>query len=193
MKNSMLNTFLKCRFIYFNFLSLNREKYTITLAVLLFLSFLFSSYMIFLNYDSIFSRKMFYFYSEHDLIYDLRYLKEKKFLKGSLDSLVKDFLLGNSKGVSLKVGTRNTKLLYSFMSDHVYFINLSKEFYDSFDNGGYYDSDKLRVNLFIRSLKETINFNYPGYVRKIVIFIEGYILHDKGNDLTNSDVLFKSN
>ncbi|AGT27610.1 hypothetical protein [Borrelia miyamotoi] len=178
MKSNMLDIFLKSSFVYYNFINRNVAKYILVILVaLLFLSFLCSSYVIFLNYENIFFRKVFYFYSEHGLISDLRYLKEKKTLKENLDFLVKDFLLGNIKGFALQFGTRDVRLLYSFIYNDVYCINLSKEFYDSFDNGSYNDSDKLRINLFVKSLKKTINFNYPGHVGKIFIFIEGYILN----------------
>ncbi|AHH14162.1 Flagellar filament outsheath protein [Borrelia hermsii MTW] len=177
MKNNVLDMILKNNSIYCNFLGRNRDKYLLGILIaLLLLSFLWSSCIIFVNYENIFFRKVFYFYSENELISDLRYLKEKKTLKENLDFLVGDFLLGNSKGFSLQFATRNVKLLYSFISNDVYFINLSKEFYSSFKNGGYNYSDKLRVKLFVESLKKTINFNYSGNIREIVIFIEGYIL-----------------
>ncbi|WP_434756960.1 flagellar filament outsheath protein [Borrelia puertoricensis] len=169
---------MKNNSIYYSFFSRNGAKYSFEILIaLLLLSFLFSLCMIFLNYENIFFRKVFYFYCENELIADLRYLKEKKTLKENLDFLVKDFLLGNSRGFSLQFGTRNVKFLYSFISNDVYFINLSKEFYNSFENGGYNDSGKLKVNLFVKSLKETIDFNYPGNVSKVVIFIEGYVLN----------------
>ncbi|AYE36760.1 flagellar filament outsheath protein [Borrelia turcica IST7] len=177
MKNSMLDIFTKYKSVCFEYLNLKEGKYSLRmLYALLFLSFFYSSCMIFLNYDNIFSRKVFYFYSENELISDLRYLKKRQTLKENLDFLVKDFLLGNSKGFSLLLDTRKAKFLYSFMSNDIYFINISKEFYDSFDMGSDYDSGKLRVNLFIKSLKETINFNYPGYVKDLIVFVEGYIL-----------------
>ncbi|UPA16512.1 flagellar filament outsheath protein [Borrelia coriaceae] len=169
---------MKNNFIYCNFFIRNGTKYSLEILVaLLFLSFLFSSYMVFINCENIFFRKVFYFYCDNELISDLRYLKEKKTLKDNLDFLVKDFLLGNSNGFSLQFDTRDVRFLYSFMIDDVYFINLSKEFYNSFASGGYSDSDKLRVSSFVKSLKETINFNYPRHVRKVVIFIEGYVLN----------------
>lgn len=78
MKSNMLDIFLKSSFVYYNFINRNVAKYILVILVaLLFLSFLCSSYVIFLNYENIFFRKVFYFYSEHGLISDLRYLKEK--------------------------------------------------------------------------------------------------------------------
>ncbi|AHH06730.1 Flagellar filament outsheath protein [Borrelia crocidurae DOU] len=178
MRNSGFNMLMKNICVCYDFLRRHCSKYLLEiLIVFLLLSFLFSSYMIFCNYDNLFFRKVFYFHSEHELISDLRYLKKRKTLKENLDLLVKDFLLGNSKGFYLQFGTTNVKLLYSFMSNDVYFINLSKEFYDSFGNGAYKDSEELRVSLFVKSLKETINFNYPRDVKEIFIFIEGYILN----------------
>ncbi|APR65303.1 flagellar filament outsheath protein [Borrelia anserina] len=178
MKNNILNILFKNNPLYRGFLVCNGTKYLLEkLVVLLLLSFLLSSCIILFNYENIFFRKVFYFYSDNEVISDLRYLKEKKTLKENLDFLVKDFLLGNSKGFSLQLSTKNVKLLYSFISNDIYFINLSKEFYDSFEDGVYNDYDRLRVNLFVKSLKETIDFNYPGNVKKIVIFIEGYILN----------------
>ncbi|BCR22077.1 hypothetical protein BKFM_00666 [Borrelia sp. HM] len=174
----MLNIYLKNSYSYYNFISRTVTKYMLGILVaILFSSFLFSSCMIIFNYENIFFRKVFYFHLEHKLIADLRFLKEKKTIKENLDLVVRDFLLGNINGFALQFGTRDVKLLYSFINNDVYCINLSKEFYYSFENGGYNDSDKLRVNLFVKSLEETINFNYPGYVGKILIFIEGYILN----------------
>ena len=173
----MLSIYLKNIYYYYNFIICNVTKYMLGILIsLLFLSFLFSSCMIIFNYENIFFRKVFYFNLGHELIADLRFLKEKKNIKENLDLLVKDFLLGNIKGFSLQFGSIDVKLLYSFIDNDVYCINLSKDFYNSFKNGGYNDSG-LRVNLFVKSLEETINFNYPGYVRKILIFVEGYILN----------------
>ncbi|WP_024653381.1 hypothetical protein [Borrelia persica] len=178
MKSNILDVFVKSICIYYNFFSRNCSKYLLEILILfLLLTFLFSSYMVFSNYDNLFFRKVFYFHFQSELISDVRYLKEKKTFKENLDLLVKDFLLGNSKGFSLQFGTGNIKLLYSFMSNDVYFINLSKEFYDSFENGVYNDSDKLKVSVFVKSLKDTLNFNYPRKVTNVVVFIEGYILN----------------
>ncbi|QMU99419.1 flagellar filament outsheath protein [Borrelia sp. A-FGy1] len=190
MKNSMLKIFIKYKSFCYKYLNLKYERYSFSILYsLLFLSFFYSSCMIFLNYDNIFFRKVFYFYSENELISDLRYLKKRQTLKENLDFLVKDFLLGNSKGFSFLLDTRNVKFLYSFMSNGIYFINISKDFYDSFDDFSYHNYGKLRLNLFIKSLKETINFNYPGYVKDLVIFIEGYVLSNKNDNFQALGIL----
>ncbi|WKC58206.1 flagellar filament outsheath protein [Borrelia sp. P9F1] len=182
MRSSLLSIFVRCRFFCFRRLDAGGGGYLIgALCVLLFLSFFYSSCVIFLNYDNIFSRKVFYFYSERELVSDLRYLKERQTLKENLDFLVKDFLLGSSEGFSLLLDTRKAKFLYSFMSNGIYFVNISREFYDSSGNVGHHGSGGLGMSLFIKSLEETINFNYPGCVRELVVFVEGSVL-DGGSD-----------
>ncbi|UGQ16323.1 flagellar filament outsheath protein [Borrelia sp. RT5S] len=187
MRSSILGMFSKYRSFCLRHLVPRGKEYPICLlCVLLFLSFFYSSCVIFLNYDNIFSRKVFYFYSERELVYDLRYLKVRQTLKENLDLLVKDFLLGNSKGFSLLLDTRNAKFLYSFMSNGIYFVNISKEFYGSLGNGGHYGSGGLGVILFIKSLEETINFNYPGCVRELVVFVEGSVLGDESDGFSGN-------
>ncbi|UER67815.1 flagellar filament outsheath protein [Borrelia sp. BU AG58] len=189
----MLGILVRCRSFYFRRLNLKKGGWSVfVFCLFLFLSFFYSSCMIFLNYDNIFFRKVFYFYSDRELISDLRYLRERKTLKENLDFLVKDFLLGNSKGFSLLLDTRTARFLHSFMGDGVYFVNISKEFYDSLGSG-YYGSGKLGVGLFIKSLKETIDFNYPGCVGELVVFIEGYVLNDGSDDSSDLGVVLLGN
>ncbi|MCD2388401.1 GerMN domain-containing protein, partial [Borreliella burgdorferi] len=145
-------------------------------------SFLFSICMVFLNYDNLFSKKVFYFHSSKGFVANLRYLRDEKDLKDNLDLLVKDFLLGSNEGFSFGFLLSDSRFLYSFLKNGVYYVNLSREFYDSFNNGDYNESNEsfdVKVNLFAMSLIKTMRFNYPGKIKKIVILVEGCILKEQ--------------
>ncbi|MCD2404274.1 GerMN domain-containing protein [Borreliella burgdorferi] len=145
-------------------------------------SFLFSICMVFLNYDNLFSKKVFYFHSSKGFVANLRYLRDEQNLKDNLDLLVKDFLLGSNEGFSFGFLLSDSRFLYSFLKNGVYYVNLSREFYDSFNNGDYNESNEsfdVKVNLFAMSLIKTMRFNYPGKIKKIVILVEGCILKEQ--------------
>ncbi len=103
-------------------------------------------------------------------------------MKDNLDLLVKDFLLGSNEGFSFGFLLSDSRFLYSFLKNGVYYVNLSREFYDSFNNGDYNESNEsfdVKVNLFAMSLIKTMRFNYPGKIKKIVILVEGCILKEQ--------------
>ncbi|WP_424632469.1 flagellar filament outsheath protein [Borreliella lusitaniae] len=182
MKNNISDVFFKYNAMIYKFLNFKKEHMVRMLLVTLAASFLFSICMVFLNYDNLFSKKVFYFYSSKGFVANLRYLRDEKNLKDNLDLLVKDFLLGGNEGFSFGFSLSDTRFLYSFLKNGVYYINLSKEFYDSFNNGDYnesYESFDVNVSLFAMSLTKTIRFNYPGKVKKLVILVEGCMLKEQ--------------
>nr|WP_267915186.1 flagellar filament outsheath protein [Borreliella garinii] len=182
MKNNISDVFFKYNAVIFNFLNSKKEHTARLLLGILAASFLFSICMVFLNYDNLFSKKVFYFYSSKGFVSNLRYLRDEKKLKDNLDLLAKDFLLGSNEGFSFGFLLSDARFLYSFLKDGIYYINLSREFYDSFNNGDYnesYESFDVKVNLFVMSLIKTIHFNYPGKVKKLVILIEGCMLKEQ--------------
>lgn len=130
----------------------------------------------------IFFKKGFYFHSSKGFVANLRYLRDEQNLKDNLDLLVKDFLLGSNEGFSFGFLLSDSRFLYSFLKNGVYYVNLSREFYDSFNNGDYNESNEsfdVKVNLFAMSLIKTMRFNYPGKIKKIVILVEGCILKEQ--------------
>ncbi|OJH14977.1 flagellar filament outsheath protein [Borreliella bissettiae] len=182
MKNNISDIFFKYNAVIYEFLNSKKEYMVKVLSGVLAASFLFSICMVFLNYDNLFSKKVFYFHSSKGFVANLRYLKDKKNLKDNLDLLVKDFLLGSNEGFSFGFLLSDARFLYSFLENGVYYINLSREFYDSFNSGDYnesYESFDVKVNLFAMSLIKTMRFNYPGKIKKLVILIEGCILKEQ--------------
>ncbi|WP_151060324.1 flagellar filament outsheath protein [Borreliella turdi] len=182
MKNNISDVFFKYNAVIYKFLNLKKEYTIKVLLGALAASFLFSVYMVFLNYDNLFSKKVFYFYSNKGFVANLRYLRDGKNLKDNLDLLVKDFLLGSNEGFSFGFLLSDARFLYSFLKNGIYYINFSKEFYDSFNSGDYnesYESFDVKVNLFAMSLIKTIRFNYPGKAKKLVILIEGCMLKEQ--------------
>ncbi|WPM05673.1 flagellar filament outsheath protein [Borreliella sinica] len=182
MKNNISGIFLEYNAVIFKFLNSKKEYGARLLLGALATSFLFSAFMIFLNYDNLFSKKVFYFYSSKGFVANLRYLRDEKNLKDNLDLLVKDFLLGSNEGFSFGFLLSDARFLYSFLKDGIYYINLSREFYDSFNDDDYnesYESFDVKVNLFAMSLIKTIRFNYPGNVKKLVVLVEGFILKEQ--------------
>ncbi len=130
----------------------------------------------------IFFKKGFYFHSSKGFVANLRYLRDEQNLKDNLDLLVKDFLLGSNEGFSFGFLLSDSRFLYSFLKNGVYYVNLSREFYDSFNNGDYNESNEsfdVKVNLFAMSLIKTMRFNYPGKIKKIIILVEGCILKEQ--------------
>ncbi|AJA90457.1 flagellar filament outsheath protein [Borreliella chilensis] len=182
MKNNISDVFFKYNLVVYKFLNLKKEHTVRILLGILLASFLFSICMIFLNYDNLFSKRVFYFHSSKGFVANLRYLRDGKILKDNLDLLVKDFLLGSNEGFSFGFSLSDTRFLYSFLNNGVYYINLSREFYDSFNNDDYhesYGSFDVKVNLFAVSLIKTIRFNYPGKAEKLVILVEGCMLREQ--------------
>ncbi|MCD2374121.1 GerMN domain-containing protein [Borreliella burgdorferi] len=182
MKNNISDVFFKYNAMIYKFLNSKKEHMIRVLLGVLSASFLFSICMIFLNYDNLFSKKVFYFHSSKGFVSNLRYLRDEKDLKDNLDLLVKDFLLGSNEGFSFGFLLSDTRFLYSFLKNGVYYVNLSREFYDSFNNGDYNESNEsfdVKVNLFAMSLIKTMRFNYPGKLKKIVILVEGCILKEQ--------------
>ncbi|WNY66091.1 flagellar filament outsheath protein [Borreliella andersonii] len=182
MKNNISDIFFKYNAVIYKFLNSKKEYMVRVFLVSLVASFLFSICMVFLNYDSLFSKKVFYFHSSKGFIANLRYLRDEKNLKDNLDLLVKDFLLGSNEGFSFGFLLSDVRLLYSFLQNGVYYINLSREFYDFFNSGDYnesYESFDVKVNLFAISLIKTMRFNYPGKIQKLVILVEGCILKEQ--------------
>ncbi|MGF7101249.1 flagellar filament outsheath protein [Borreliella kurtenbachii] len=179
MKNNISDVFFKYNAVIYEFLN-SKKKYIVKVLLgFLAASFLFSICMVFLNYDNLFSKKVFYFHSSKGFVANLRYLKDKKKIKDNLDLLVKDFLLGSNEGFSFGFLLSDARFLYSFLENGVYYINLSREFYDSFNNGDYNESFDVKVNLFAMSLIKTMRFNYPGKIKKLAILIEGCILKEQ--------------
>ncbi len=182
MKNNISDVFFKYNVVIYKFLNSKKEHMIRVLLGVLSASFLFSICMIFLNYDNLFSKRVFYFHSSKGFVVNLRYLRDEKTLKDNLDLLVKDFLLGSNEGFSFGFLLSDARFLYSFLKNGVYYVNLSREFYDSFNNGDYnesYESFDVKVNLFAMSLIKTMRFNYPGKLKKIVILVEGCILKEQ--------------
>nr|WP_267916802.1 flagellar filament outsheath protein [Borreliella afzelii] len=182
MKNNISDIFFKYNAMIYKFFNLKKEYIFRLLLGALVASFLFSICMVFLNYDNLFSRKVFYFYSSKGFIVNLRYLRDEKNLKDNLDLLVKDFLLGSNEGLSFGFLLSDVRFLYSFLKNGIYYIDLSKEFYDSFNNGDYnesYESFDVKVNLFATALIKTIRFNHPSRVKKLVILVEGCMLKEQ--------------
>ncbi|QFI14765.1 flagellar filament outsheath protein [Borrelia sp. CA_690] len=182
MKNSISDIFFKYNAVIYKFLNFKKEHTARILLGALAASFFFSICMVFLNYDNFFSKKVFYFYSSKGFIVSLRYLRDEKSLKDNLDLLAKDFLLGSNEGFSFGFLLSDARFLYSFLENGIYYINLSREFYDSFNNGDYnesYESFDVKINLFAMSLIKTIRFNYPGKVKKLVILVEGCMLKEQ--------------
>ncbi len=84
--------------------------------------------------------------------------------------------MGSNEGFSFGFLLSDARFLYSFLKDRIYYINLSREFYDSFNNGDYnesYESFDVKVNLFVMSLIKTIHFNYPGKVKNLLFLLKG--------------------
>ncbi|EOA80033.1 GerMN domain-containing protein [Borreliella burgdorferi] len=180
MKNNISDVFFKYNVVIYKFLNSKKEHMIRVLLVSLAVSFLFSICMVFLNYDNLFSKRVFYFHSSKGFVANLRYLRDEKTLKDNLDLLVKDFLLGSNEGFSFGFLLSDARLLYSFLKNGVYYVNLSREFYDSFNNGDYNESFDVKANLFAMSLIKTMRFNYPGKIKKLVILVEGCILKEQG-------------
>lgn len=182
MKNNISDVFFKYNVVIYKFLNSKKEHMIRVLLGSLAVSFLFSICMVFLNYDNLFSKRVFYFHSSKGFVVNLRYLRDEKTLKDNLDLLVKDFLLGSNEGFSFGFLLSDARFLYSFLKNGVYYVNLSREFYDSFNNGDYNESNEsfdVKVNLFAMSLIKTMRFNYPGKLKKIVILVEGCILKEQ--------------
>ncbi|WKC80954.1 flagellar filament outsheath protein [Borreliella tanukii] len=182
MKNNISDVFFKYNTVIYKFLNYKKEYTVRVLLGALAASFLFSICTVFLNYDSLFSKKVFYFYSSKGVVANLRYLRNEKDSKDNLDLLVKDFLLGSNEGFSFGFLLSDARFLYSFLKNRIYYINLSREFYDSFNSGDYnesYESFDVKVNMLAMSLIKTIRFNYPGNVKKLVILVEGCMLKEQ--------------
>ncbi|WKC90167.1 flagellar filament outsheath protein [Borreliella finlandensis] len=182
MKNNISDVFFKYNVVIYKFLNSKKEHMIRVLFGSLAVSFLFSICMVFLNYDNFFSKKVFYFHSSKGFVANLRYLRDEKTLKDNLDLLVKDFLLGSNEGFSFGFLLSDARFLYSFLKNGVYYVNLSREFYDSFNNGDYnesYESFDVKVKYFAMSLIKTMRFNYPGKMKKLVILVEGCILKEQ--------------
>lgn len=182
MKNNISDIFFKYNVVIYKFLNSKKEYAVRVLLGALAASFLFSICTIFLNYGNLFSKKVFYFHTSKGFFANLRYLKDEKDLKDNLDLLVKDFLLGSNEGFSFGFLLSDARFLYSFLKNRIYYINLSREFYDSFNSGDYnesYESFDVKVNLFAMSLIKTIRFNYPGKLKKLVILVEGCMLKEQ--------------
>ncbi|WKC88310.1 flagellar filament outsheath protein [Borreliella japonica] len=182
MKNNISDVFLRCNTVIYKFLNSKKEHTVRVLLGALLVGFLFSIYMVFLNYDNLFSKKVFYFYSSKGFVANLKYLRDEKNLQDNLDLLVKNFLLGSNEGFSFGFLLSDARFLYSFLKNGIYYINLSREFYDSFNNEDYnesYESFDDKISLFAMSLIKTIRFNYPGKAKKLVILVEGCMLKEQ--------------
>ncbi len=68
MKNNISDIFFKYNAVIYNFLNSKKEHTVRLLLVILAASFLFSICMVFLNYDNLFSKKVFYFYSSKGFV-----------------------------------------------------------------------------------------------------------------------------
>lgn len=85
MKNNISDIFFKYNVVIYKFLNSKKEHMIRVLLGSLAVSFLFSICMVFLNYDNLFSKKVFYFHSSKGFVANLRYLRDEQNLKDNLD------------------------------------------------------------------------------------------------------------